>query len=366
MMKLVGFLICVLLSGNALASFQWQFEQNFGIKQITVDGVQLLAGCGHGFIGSYTGVDDVNNITTCRPNNGGVMRPFTGAATPYLPHGLAYTQTASNRLDFTGFIGPSPYGFATVSMPMDARKEVFTHYRFSGDSTLKPLSAAPIAYYLNNDISKPVRIAAMQGQHDWGEIVGPQYTLRMTISEVNKWMRLYFVHHPDVVNVEYSFSNVPANDFRSVKGFVTVYRTDPALFQQTATVYQAESASIYHQIGRADGLGWSVVVTDPPGQFLAFGPYAAVPGGAYRVTWSLMVDNVTADNNRIVTVDVFDAQRGVLIASRDVLRLEFAAAWTYQDISLDVQIPASTAVEYRVRWHGGSYTNLDKITVTPR
>ena len=115
-------------SDEAVKDLRVSFDavEDEGVLGIHADGEQLLTGCGFGFIGSATGVDDVGNITSCNPENQGVMRPFDPDRPQYtLPHNLQFVQDGDNPtiLHFGGEIGPSPHEFSTVSMPMDANRD---------------------------------------------------------------------------------------------------------------------------------------------------------------------------------------------------------------------------------------------------
>ena len=127
--------------------------------------------------------------------------------------------------------------------------------------------------------------------------------------------------------------------------------------------FEAES-DLNHVIGRADGAGWSANVADDAPGYLSFGPYTpVVPAGQHTVAWELMVDNNTADNVPVVTVDVFDAGRGELLAQRIIRRGEFTSALTYEPFFVDFTSEQASTLEFRVFWHGTSYVNMDKATV---
>lgn len=355
--------LLVIESGHVAAiNVQFITETNYGVSQIYADGKALLTGCGLGFIGSATGEDNFNNITTCNHNNGGIMFPFTQAQTPNLPFKLQFVQDGldPSKLLFGGEIGPSAYNFATVSMPMDAQKDVFQYYRFAG-SPLYKYTDIPFAYYVPGT-NKPVYVANAGGGQVWGEIISPDYTIRVTLTGTTKPMNLFFVNHPDTRNVEFSFGPVNIDYQANVTGYIQVTKTDPSILP--ALTFQTEE-STYHQIGRQDGDGWSVnVASDAAGQYLNYGPYTtAVSAGNHSATFTVMADNVSADNNALIVLEVNDATTGTVLASRQVRRGEFTAAFTYNDFSVPFVSPAGHTLEFRTRWIGGSYIKQDKVTV---
>lgn len=339
---------------------QFVTETNYGVSQIYADGVALLTGCGFGFIGSATLSDTPANITTCNHNNGGIMFPFTQAQTPNLPFRLQFAQDGLDptKLNFGGEFGPSAYNFATLSMPMDANKNVFQYFRFAG-SPLYKYSDNPFAYTIPAT-GQPVYIFNAGGNQTWGEIISPDYTIRVTLTGTTRPMNLYFVNHPDTRNVEFSWGAVNQGDRANVTGYIQVSKTDPSLLP--GLTFQTEE-SAYHQIGRADGDGWSVnVVNDAPGQYLNYGPYTTgLGGGNHSAVFTLQADNVSADNNAIVVLEVNDASTGSVLASRQIRRSEFRGPFTYTDFSVPFTATAGHSLEFRTRWLGGSYIKQDKV-----
>jgi hypothetical protein len=77
----------------------------------------------------------------------------------------------------------------------------------------------------------------------------------------------------------------------------------------------------------------------------------------------LMLDNVTADNGRILTIEVFSATTNTKLASRDLRRREFSGAFKYQNFDLKFTAPAGRLLEFRTYWYGGSYVRQDNIVI---
>ena len=80
-----------------------------------------------------------------------------------------------------------------------------------------------------------------------------------------------------------------------------------------------------------------------------------------------MVDNNSADDLPVVTLDVFDWTAGVALASRVVTRTEFLQPFESQSFALSFdakEIPADHALEARVFWHGVSFVTVDSAAIT--
>lgn len=95
-----------------------------------------------------------------------------------------------------------------------------------------------------------------------------------------------------------------------------------------------------------------------------FGPYTTevVPGPRTAV-FRLQVDNNTADNYRILYIDVYDATAGRVVASRYIRRREFTSANRWQDFRLSFVAETTRRYEFRVKWLGGAYVKIDYTRV---
>jgi len=132
-----------------------------------------------------------------------------------------------------------------------------------------------------------------------------------------------------------------------------------------AQVLEAETA-LAHGVGRLDGDGWQAATGPDAAGHMAYGPYATDwGGGAGEAVFSLMVDNNTAADDLVVTLEVNDATADRIIASRPVHRHELRAASTYQRFAVDFDLGGRTGhrMETRVFWHDVSFVKLDKVTV---
>lgn len=126
--------------------------------------------------------------------------------------------------------------------------------------------------------------------------------------------------------------------------------------------FQAEA--LLHQCGRADTSGWSASTARDNAGFMVYGPYTtAIPGGYRKATYWLMVDNTTANNDIVVTLDVYDATARKILGTRRLRRSEFASPWQYQAFELWFDAPGVGHLEFRTYWHDTSYVCEDRVTV---
>ncbi|VUD69089.1 hypothetical protein TDB9533_04455 [Thalassocella blandensis] len=136
----------------------------------------------------------------------------------------------------------------------------------------------------------------------------------------------------------------------------------------SSLVYQAEGSSMGHNIGRADGDGWSAnTAADVRGHML-YGPYATNWGtGRKRAVFRTLVDNVTA-GGIVAKIDIYDVTAGQVLAQRDIPRNAFHTAGQYQDITLDFDLTGRQGhkMEARFWWEDISYVKVDYLKIEPR
>ncbi|AVR97801.1 family 43 glycosylhydrolase [Pseudoduganella armeniaca] len=126
------------------------------------------------------------------------------------------------------------------------------------------------------------------------------------------------------------------------------------------------AAGIGHNIGRADGDGWSANMTqDTPG-YLQFGPYyAGLPEGDHIATWSFMIDNNTSDDADQLRLEIVDVDNNyAVLHQRTVTRKQFKQTGRYEYFSLPFHVtPAmlNHRLEYRVYWHGRAFIREGKV-----
>ena len=124
-------------------------------------------------------------------------------------------------------------------------------------------------------------------------------------------------------------------------------------------VMQWHFLNLPHQIGRTDGDGWSVNVTNDGPGYMQYGPYSNQIGvGSNTAAWDIAIDNNTAANDQVVRLDVFDATTGTVLAYHDVTRFEFNYTGNYQAFGVPFNLPQSRAghqIEFRSYWYGTAY-----------
>ncbi|GIP51064.1 GxGYxYP domain-containing protein [Paenibacillus vini] len=96
---------------------------------------------------------------------------------------------------------------------------------------------------------------------------------------------------------------------------------------------------------------------------MVYGPYTTdIPAGEHTAFFDMIIDNNTADNNLIVTVDVRDNTTGQVLASRDIHRQDWSYTSNYERFYLPFTNPAvGHELEFRVYWYGAAYTKVDKV-----
>lgn len=120
-----------------------------------------------------------------------------------------------------------------------------------------------------------------------------------------------------------------------------------------------------HQLGqRKDLKEWDVHVSQTNEKYLTFGPYTtAVPDGQAVAIFSLALDNVSADNLKIITLDVFDSTTGTTLSRRELKRMDFSTPFQAQEFELNFVATAQHALEFRVFYHNYAYVRHYKTTI---
>lgn len=129
--------------------------------------------------------------------------------------------------------------------------------------------------------------------------------------------------------------------------------------------FEAEK-DLSHLVGRKDQDGWSCNVAQDKAGFLAYGPYVSgVAPGPLTARFRVLVDNNSADDLPVLTLDVRDAASGKLLAQRVVRRKELAQPFAYQDLAVPFVNPAGSKLEVRTFWHGIAYVREDRVRLGP-
>ena len=137
----------------------------------------------------------------------------------------------------------------------------------------------------------------------------------------------------------------------------------------STVVYRGSNSSLGHEVGHKTGNWFNANTgTDKRSGCMIYGPYKALASsGAKTVGFTLMIDNNSADNNKVAVIDVYDSTSKKILASRDITRKEFAAPWTFQEFQLNFNCPNKTdKLEYRVHYCANSDLTFDKFVVRSR
>ncbi|PLT47020.1 hypothetical protein B8V81_1244 [Paenibacillus pasadenensis] len=142
---------------------------------------------------------------------------------------------------------------------------------------------------------------------------------------------------------------------------------------KTEYSYSATGTQILHETGQAESRYhqnfWTAKTSiDTAGKLMAYGPYATdIPTGINTAFYNLLVDNNTANNDNVATIDVFDHTTNQVLASRTLTRHEWTGAGSFQRFELTYHnATAGHALEFRVRWLGTSLVSLSSVGTTPR
>jgi hypothetical protein len=215
-------------------------KNGFGIKQIKADGVPLLVDDAAGFylIGSATGTDDRNNIASFVKNTDGLMHSMNGAKKVSLPYSFTAQPDAKDKakIAFKISLGPATMPIATVSMPVEGHGKLFTSYRYEGAKQPERYDQNPDHYTPPDRGQYNIRFAP--GTPKWGEMIGPDFTVRVTLTASSRPMSLAFVDAASlstgVRNVEFGFGAFKVNEQATATGFIQVLKALPAQPQTKA------------------------------------------------------------------------------------------------------------------------------------
>jgi hypothetical protein len=369
-----------LFASTPLAADFSSARDNHSMQQILVDGrTNLLQGAGFHIIGSVGIADDDNNIASdSRNNSNGVMRPYNNnvAVGGEIGYSLKFKpdQQDKSKLGFSLSVKGSPSkNFDVMIFPLEADLKHFQYYRSSSAPTLKRYDQLPLAY---NNANGNYYLEPGVGSSQWAEMVGSEYTLRVTMTATSGARQLYFTNAPGlgggIRDLDFGFQGgLPAGQSRTAAGIIQVFRTDPKMLPSRS--FESESNNFY-QIGNKNGDGRSAMASEKG--FIQYGPYLNVDqlggipnsssnltAGKHTATFTLMVDNNSANNNRILTIDVYDSVTGKSIKKMDLTRKMFKAAKSYQDFTLEFDAKPGQKLEFRTFSWGGSWVKLDKTTV---
>ena len=342
-----------------------------GIQRLERFGANLFEGVGgYYIIGSCTGADDANNVTS-QGSDGHTLR--APGSCPGAPFSLAVT--GDNPYHVTISIGPLPAAYRTLSVPLDPRKDLLDAFAFAGSAyqvgcgtSFQPRSGSGAAFAtIPTPCTIPnvggvglARVVPVPGS---GEIAGPLGTIRRRILSGDA-KELDFFNHPGTNNIEVGFADpfaqsIPAGTVVHLEELIEL--VDPAVVPPV-TRHEVEGRTFGHEIGRREGEGWSADTNLDRQGFLAFGPYLSLSPGAFTADFRLLVDNNTADDLEVVRIEAAETATGHVLAKREIRRRDFAAANAFQDFSLSFGAPGGTGeIELRTFWYDRAYVRQDRV-----
>ncbi len=116
--------------------------------------------------------------------------------------------------------------------------------------------------------------------------------------------------------------------------------------------YAAGDAALQHLSGYPTGGTWTTDVAQKPESYVTYGPYTKALGtGDYVARFELGIDNNSADDALVATVDVNDAAHDHVLARRDLTRTAFSAPDGATNVYLPFTAPSDAALEFRVVYH---------------
>jgi serine/threonine protein kinase len=141
-----------------------------------------------------------------------------------------------------------------------------------------------------------------------------------------------------------------------------------------AVILEAERHFL-HEVGAKGGTYWSCEKGGKPG-FLCFGPPAKhdlrAAGGQQAASFRLWIESLDAikgESGRyhdpILVLDVYDASEDKIVATRELLRIDFAEAKAWQEFLLPFWSEPHALLEYRAHWRGRASLRLDRVAVFP-
>ena len=129
-----------------------------------------------------------------------------------------------------------------------------------------------------------------------------------------------------------------------------------------------QDPKISHKVGTTAGDGWAVSEQDPAG-YMQYGPYVtSLLVGDQVATWKLKVDKKSVGMDKIVRLEVSDADDGgKIINQRDVLRSEWKKANHYEYFSVPFTLDKSRQghrIELRVWSYGGASVKQQLVGIS--
>ena len=138
---------------------------------------------------------------------------------------------------------------------------------------------------------------------------------------------------------------------------------EPDAQEGVLDVFEVSKLSATHPDVFRDKGGKAIKATTVQG-FLAYGQYTTgYPSKLLEVYFHIFIDNNTADNRRIVTLDVYDSFQQKLLAHAFISRRQFPKAGAFNLFKLSFTPVKQSKLEFRIYYNGWSYVAADRIAV---
>lgn len=109
--------------------------------------------------------------------------------------------------------------------------------------------------------------------------------------------------------------------------------------------------------------GKAILATDTKG-YLCFGPYVTgYPPKFLDAYFSIYIDDNKADNNHIVTLDVYDSFRNKVLKKEKIRRRQFRKKEEFNLFKLRFRMLGEANLEFRIYYEGSAYVAADKIAI---
>ena len=129
--------------------------------------------------------------------------------------------------------------------------------------------------------------------------------------------------------------------------------------------YSGADSALMHRLGSAENGSWSATKSEGPG-YLTFGPYTrALPPGVATATFKMLIDDIGHNNDEVALLDAYDASSGKILARRRVMRRDFGAPQSPQDLDLEFEVANASKLEFRVFTYGVANLKHLSTKVTP-
>lgn len=173
----------------------------------------------------------------------------------------------------------------------------------------------------------------------------------------------YFLGEIDVAKNYYEqiitqFSNTPIEQ-KAVKALAEIKQRESGIIG----VYNVSELQSNHPEVFEVREGKSLKATFTQG-YLCYGPYVKkYPVKPLDVYFSIFIDNNSADNRNIVSLDVYDSFRERILAQQTIYRKNFPKAGDFNLFKLSFTPVEGSVLEFRIYYFGFAHVIADKIAV---